>query len=59
MSPHGFIDRVEAATKAGFCGIGLWRGDLEHIIASVAYWYQSLPTAPFSMLMNKDELENI
>jgi len=32
MSSHDFKDRVESAAKAGFCGIGLWHSDLEHIM---------------------------
>ncbi len=32
MSHHDFQDRVEAAANAGFCGIGLWHSDLEHIM---------------------------
>jgi sugar phosphate isomerase/epimerase len=31
ISRYDFIDRVEAASKAGFKGIGIWHGDLEHI----------------------------
>jgi sugar phosphate isomerase/epimerase len=31
-SPVDFKDRVEAAAKAGFAGIGLWHADLEHIL---------------------------
>ena len=30
ISPHDFKDRVEAASKAGFRGIGIWHTDLEH-----------------------------
>lgn len=30
ISPHDFKDRVEAAAKAGFVGVGLWHADLEH-----------------------------
>jgi sugar phosphate isomerase/epimerase len=30
ISPYDFKDRVEAAAKAGFKGIGLWHYDLEH-----------------------------
>lgn len=30
ISPYDFRSRVEAAAKAGFCGIGLWHTDLEH-----------------------------
>jgi sugar phosphate isomerase/epimerase len=33
-SPFDFKDRVEAAAKAGFKGIGLWHADLEHVLAS-------------------------
>lgn len=32
MSPHDFRDRVEAAARAGFKGIGIWHTDLEHIL---------------------------
>jgi sugar phosphate isomerase/epimerase len=31
-SPFGFRNRVEAAAKAGFKGIGLWHADLAHIL---------------------------
>jgi sugar phosphate isomerase/epimerase len=31
-SPFDFQDRVEAASKAGFKGIGIWHADLEHIL---------------------------
>ena len=30
ISPYDFKDRVEAASKAGFKGIGIWHTDLEH-----------------------------
>ncbi len=30
ISPHDFKDRVEAASRAGFKGIGIWHTDLEH-----------------------------
>jgi sugar phosphate isomerase/epimerase len=30
ISPYDFRDRVEAAARAGFQGIGLWHTDLEH-----------------------------
>jgi hypothetical protein len=41
-----------------------WRADKRYLplqddIASVAYWYQTLPTAPFSALPGRDELEII
>jgi hypothetical protein len=44
-------------------GLG-WRGDgrylpLQADMASVAYWYQALPTAPFPDLANRDYLEVI
>jgi len=32
FSPFDFRDRVEAAAKAGFTGMGLWHADLEHIL---------------------------
>ena len=31
-SPFDFRDRVEAAARAGFAGIGLWHADLAHIL---------------------------
>jgi sugar phosphate isomerase/epimerase len=31
-SPFDFKDRVEAAAKAGFKGLGIWHADLEHIL---------------------------
>ncbi|HYA63921.1 MAG TPA: sugar phosphate isomerase/epimerase family protein, partial [Candidatus Sulfotelmatobacter sp.] len=31
-SPFDFKDRVQAAAKAGFTGIGLWHADLEHVL---------------------------
>jgi hypothetical protein len=41
-----------------------WRADKRYLplqddIASVAYWYQTLPTAPFPALPGRDELEII
>jgi len=32
ISPYDFKDRVEAAARAGFKGIGLWHTDLEHVM---------------------------
>ena len=32
---------------------------LQDDIASVAFWYQTLPTAPFPQLPSKDQLEVI
>ena len=32
ISPYDFRDRVEAAARAGFKGIGIWHSDLEHIM---------------------------
>lgn len=31
-SPFDFRDRVEAAAKVGFSGMGLWHADLEHVL---------------------------
>jgi sugar phosphate isomerase/epimerase len=31
-SPFDFKDRVEAAERAGFKGVGIWHADLEHIL---------------------------
>ena len=31
-SPFDFKDRVEAAARAGFCGLGVWHADLQHIL---------------------------
>jgi len=33
ISRFDFVDRVEAAARAGFSGIGLWHTDLEHVMA--------------------------
>ena len=30
-SPYDFKDRVEAAARAGFRGVGIWHADLEHV----------------------------
>jgi sugar phosphate isomerase/epimerase len=32
LSPFDFRDRVEAAARAGFKGIGIWHSDLEHVM---------------------------
>jgi sugar phosphate isomerase/epimerase len=32
FSPFDFKDRVQAAAKAGFKGVGIWHADLEHIL---------------------------
>jgi len=32
FSPFDFRDRVQAAARAGFTGIGIWHADLEHIL---------------------------
>lgn len=32
ISPFDFRDRVEAAAKSGFTGIGIWHTDLEHVM---------------------------
>jgi sugar phosphate isomerase/epimerase len=32
VSPYSFRERVEAAARAGFTGIGLWHTDLEHLL---------------------------
>lgn len=34
ISRFDFKDRVEAAAKSGFKGIGIWHTDLEHILAT-------------------------
>jgi sugar phosphate isomerase/epimerase len=31
-SPFDFKDRVEAAARAGFKGMGIWHADLDHIL---------------------------
>jgi sugar phosphate isomerase/epimerase len=30
-SPYDFKDRVEAASRAGFCGFGIWHADLDRV----------------------------
>jgi len=36
-SPFAFQDRVEAAARAGFKGMGFWHADLEHVRNSLTY----------------------
>ena len=33
-SPFDFEDRVVAAARAGFKGVGIWHADLEHVLKS-------------------------
>jgi hypothetical protein len=35
ISRFDFRDRVEAAARAGFKGIGIWHTDLEHILVQL------------------------
>jgi hypothetical protein len=53
--------RFEADLRVTIQALG-WRSGRRYLplqddIASVAYWYQSLPTAPFPELPDKDYLE--
>jgi len=55
--------RFTTALRVTIQALG-WRGGgrylpLQDDIASVAYWYQTLPTAPFPALPGKDQLEII
>lgn len=55
--------RFEQDLKVTIQALG-WRGDRRYLplqddIASVAYWYQALPTAPFPSLPDADYLEVI
>jgi hypothetical protein len=55
--------RFERELRVTIQALG-WRGDRRYLplqddIASVAYWYQTLPTAQFPELPGKDELEII
>jgi hypothetical protein len=55
--------RFERELRVTIQALG-WRGDKRYLplqddIASVAYWYQTLPGAPFPALPGKDELEII
>ncbi len=57
--PIRFTDEIAVTIQA----LG-WRSELRYLplqddIASVAYWYQTLPTAPFPELPSKDTLEII
>jgi len=59
MDPIRFEEELNVTIQA----LG-WRSGgrylpLQDDIASVAYWYQTLPTAPFTKLPTKDELEVI
>ena len=55
--------RFDSDLKVTMQALG-WRSagrylPLQDDIASVAYWYQTLPTAPFSVLPDRDGLEII
>jgi hypothetical protein len=59
LDPIRFEDEIRVTVQA----LG-WRGDKRYLplqddIASVAYWYQALPAAPFPALPGRDELEII
>jgi hypothetical protein len=59
MDPVRFQDRLKVTIQA----LG-WRSDRRYLplqddLASVAYWYQALPTAPFPALPSRDVLEVI
>jgi sugar phosphate isomerase/epimerase len=36
ISPYSFQDRVEAASSAGFRGVGLWHRDIEHCLQQLS-----------------------
>ena len=36
ISRFGFRDRVEAAAKAGFTGVGIWHEDLKHVLEKMS-----------------------
>ena len=53
--------RVEKDLRVTIQALG-WRGDRRYLplqddIASVAYWYQTLPSSPFPQLPDRDYLE--
>jgi hypothetical protein len=53
--------RFQSGLRVTLQALG-WRGDGRYLplqcdIASVAYWYQALPTAPFPELPDRDYLE--
>jgi len=59
MDPIRFAEDIRVTIQA----LG-WRSEGRylpgrHDICSVAYWYQTLPTAPFPTLPVRDELENV
>lgn len=55
--------RFQSSLKVTIQALGWREGGrylpLQDDIASVSYWYQTLPTAPFPSLPDKDYLENI
>ena len=65
MDPVRFTSDLRITNQAlGWRNDGAWRPDgrylpLQDDICSVAYWYQTLPTAPFPALPNRDYLEVI
>jgi hypothetical protein len=55
--------RFETALRVTLQALG-WRKDKRYLplqddLASVAFWYQTLPTAPFPPLPDRDQLEVI
>jgi len=65
MDPVRFESDLRITNQAlGWRNDGAWRSDgrylpLQDDICSVAYWYQTLPTAPFPALPDRDFLEVI
>ena len=55
ISPFDFKDRVEAAAKAGFTGIGIWHTDLEHIHCILDMGY----TGPWAVEVMSRELAKL
>lgn len=52
ISPYDFKDRVEAAAKAGFKGIGIWHTDLEHILIH-------RPLKEVKMILNDNGMKHV
>ncbi len=52
ISPYDFKDRVQAAARAGFKGIGIWHTDLEHILV-----HRSLPE--MKMILDDNGLKHV
>jgi hypothetical protein len=57
VDPVRFQQDLRVTIQALGWRSGSWYLPLQDDIASIAYWYQTLPTAPFPRLPDRDYLE--